>query len=224
MAATVAAELWTREDVSAVILIGSVARGDATSSSDVDLAVVSGEEVEGPAMRRELRGGTLVEIISRSDRGWRERLRRPMPRWLYALLEGQILHDDGVGARLVDAAREARRAYKTPKAVLDEMAAAFWHGQAKVDRALASADPMTRAYQASLAVDWIIDALYAVHDVPLPAASRRLHYLEDVPLDTGMRRDWQSLLTGDVDERIHANARLQATIRARLPEPRLEVV
>lgn len=223
-AVTVAAEIWNRQDVIAVILTGSAARGDATPSSDLDLAVVTGEEPVEGAMRREFRAGVLVECVSRSESAWLERLHRPVPRWLYAFIEGEALHDDGAGARLIRAAHEVRSAYKTPKAVLHDMAVAFWHGQAKVDRALVSVDPAEKGYQASVAVDWILDALYALHDVPLPAASRRLHYLKDVPLDSGMRRDWQSLLTGEVNERLNANARLQASIRERLPEPQLEVV
>jgi predicted nucleotidyltransferase len=225
LAATVAAELSSRHDVIAVMLHGSVARGDATTSSDVDLVVVVVEDPPGSAMKRYIRDGILIECISRSETAWRDRLRRPMPRWLWALLESQILYDEGdVAARLLQDAQEARRAYRTPQATLDEMAAAFWHGQSKVDRAVSRADALLRGYQAAVSVDWVIDALYALHDVPLPAASRRLHHLEEVPLDAVVRRDWELLLTGNVDERIAACARLQAAIRQRLPEPQLHRV
>jgi hypothetical protein len=45
----------------------------------------------------------------------------------------------------------------------------MWHGQAKIERAVASNDPLVHGYWASLVTPTLIDALYAIRDVPLPS-------------------------------------------------------
>lgn len=217
-AAIAAAE---RGDVLAVLLGGSVARGDAVATSDVDLIIVATPSSELVGVRRVFMEDVLVETVAHSVAGWRERFGRPSPRWLYAFLEAEVLHDSGIAQELIAAAREALTRYRTPQSVLEELAVEFWHGQAKVDRALASADPAVRGYQASLAVDWIIDSLFAVHNAPVPAASRRLDYLAGVDLEPDIERLWIALLTGNADARLDAAAKLVCWLRSRLPEPNL---
>lgn len=222
VALAVAAEAVQRRQVIAVLLSGSIARGDAVPCSDVDLVFITIPGVDPVGLRREVRDGVLVETVSHSEPEWRERFNRPNPRWIYAFLEAQIVHDDtGTAGALIAEAADARKRYRTPTSVLDELALGFWHGQAKLDRALASDDPRVRGYQASIAVDWIIDALFAVHDAPLPPASRRLDYLASVPLDQEVDRNWSMLLTGDMETRLLAAAALIGWLRAILPEPDL---
>jgi predicted nucleotidyltransferase len=222
IATSVAAEAIERRDAIAVLLTGSVARGDAVASSDVDLIFVTAPGVDLAGMRRELRDDVLVETVARSEAEWRERFRRPTPRWVYAFVEAEVLFDSGVAARLISDANDVKTGYLTPMSVLDDLAVGLWHGQGKLDRALASNDPVVRGYHAAVAVDWIIDALFAVHDIPLPAVSRRLDYLADVPLDPGVARDWSILLTGGVNERLETVATLIGWLRERLPEPELD--
>ena len=222
VALAVASEAVQRREVVAALLSGSIARGDAVPSSDVDLVFVTVPGVDLVGLRREVRDGVLVETVSHSEPEWRERFNRPNPRWIYAFLEAQVVHDDaGAADALIAEAADVRKRYRTPTSVLDELALGFWHGQAKLDRALASDDPCVRGYQASVAVDWIIDALFAAHDTPLPPASRRLDYLASVPLDREVDQNWSVLLTGDVETRLHAAAALIGWLRAILPEPDL---
>lgn len=222
VALAAAAEAVEGCEAVATLLSGSIARGDAVASSDVDLLLVTVDGAES-GMRREVREGVLVERVAYSEAEWRERFSRPTPRWLYAFLEAQILHDDsGIARRLISQAADARSSYRTPSGLLHAIAVEFWHGQAKLDRALTSPDPLARGYQASVAVDWIIDALFAVHHTPLPSASRRLHYLAGISLEPEVERNWSVLLTGDVDARLLASASLIAWLRAKLPTPRLD--
>ncbi len=98
-----------------------------------------------------------------------------------------MLYDSGVASQLVAEAIEARDQYRTLMAVLEELAVDFWHGQGKLDRALASLDAAFRGYTASIAVDWVIDGWFAVRGKPLPATSRRFDYLATYTLSRTSR-------------------------------------
>jgi len=65
-------------------------------------------------------------------------------------------------------------------------------------------------------VETLIDAVYTVHDVPLPAGSRRLEHLADVPLTATEEIHLEQLLTGSAPVRIAAAVALAETLRAAL--------
>lgn len=67
-----------------------------------------------------------------------------------------------------------------------------------------------------------MDALYAIHHVPLPAGSRRMAYLHLVPLTEHERQLLDTLLTADAPARLDAVRQLVAPLRAALGEPGLE--
>jgi hypothetical protein len=68
-------------------------------------------------------------------------------------------------------------------------------------------------------VETLIDALYTVHDVPLPAGSRRLEHLPEVTLTADERIHLEQLLTGSPHVRITAAAALTDTLRGALGPP-----
>lgn len=207
-----AAELGLRGDVDAVLLGGSVARGEHRSSSDVDLLVVA-EYVDLPV--RVVVGGVLLERIVHSEAGWVGRLARPRTSWAYAVREAIPLFDQGAGERLRAAADTALTSYRASDTLRSLLATNLWHGQAKVERAL-DADLMAQGFWASLLVETLIDALYTVHDVPLPAGSRRLEHLAAVPLTGTEQALLQQLLAGSALARLQAAAALAARLRAQL--------
>ena len=75
---------------------------------------------------------------------------------------------------------------------------------------------MTQGLWASLMVETLIDGLYTVHDVPLPAGSRRLEHLAAVPLTDSEQALLQQLLTGSARVRLQAAATLGDRLRAQL--------
>ena len=62
-------------------------------------------------------------------------------------------------------------------------------------------------------VETLIDALYAVHDVPLPAGSRRLEHLADGPLTAAEQTHLEQLLTGEPRVQLAAAATLAEILR-----------
>jgi hypothetical protein len=106
VARAVAAEL-TRDGAGAVVLGGSVARGDAHRYSDIDLCALG----EGPAYELRMVDGRLVSVSWRTPDGVRALLDSPpdaggaVPAWRGA----EVLVDDrGVAALLRDFAHEWR--------------------------------------------------------------------------------------------------------------------
>ncbi|GAA3446838.1 nucleotidyltransferase domain-containing protein [Planomonospora venezuelensis] len=223
LAAEVAGELGARDDVLAVLIGGSVARGEHLAASDVDLLVVTGEQTSLPVSRRTVRGGLLVEWIARTEDAWLARFDRPRTSWLFAFLEGEVMYDSGPAERLAAQARVVLETYRTSAELRQNLASLLWHGQAKLDRAARLDDAREQGFWASVFTETVIDALFAIHDVPRAAGSRRMAYLHRVPLSASEKRLLDTLLTARASERFRALRRLVAHVRAELGEPDLEL-
>jgi hypothetical protein len=168
---------------------------------------------------RTVRCGLLVECIHHTEAEWRDRLARSGTSWAYAILDSELLHDEqGVGRDLKSSAEAAIRDYVAPEALRQELATALWHSQAKLTRA-AQGSEMERGYWAAICVETVLDALYTIHDVPLPAGSRRLDHLELLPLDDDPAHLVRALLTGTPKERFGALNDLVEELRNSLGPP-----
>jgi predicted nucleotidyltransferase len=181
IARVVAEELAERDDVLAVLLVGSAARGTEVASSDVDLLTVLTGADRKDTKPRTLRDGYLVEMWAKTETEWEERFRRAKPRWIYSFLEADVLHDTGAGARLRTAAQSAHDHYETPEQVRQELATTLRHGEPKLRRALQAGGEQA-GYWASVFLPGVLDGLYAAYDRPPPAGSRRLDLLQTLPL------------------------------------------
>jgi predicted nucleotidyltransferase len=219
IAVRVGAELAVREDVLAVLLSGSVGRGEHVETSDIDLLVVT---TDGSALEvgpRRLVEGLLLEWIARSEGEWLARFDRPRTSWLYAFLEAEPLMDTGPAARLREAAETVLASYRTSAKLRELLATFLWHGQAKLDRARATGNPRELGYWSALCTETVLDGLFAVHDVPLPAGARRLAYLDRVPLDIEECSLVDAMLTAEPARRLEATMHLVSRLRAELGPP-----
>jgi predicted nucleotidyltransferase len=215
----VGAELAEREDVLAVLLAGSVARRDHVQTSDIDLLVVTAQDSSLEVFPRHLVDGLLVEWIARTEGEWLARFDRPRASWLYSFLEAELLMDTGPVSRLRKAAEQVLATYRTSSELRGRLATLLWHSQAKLDRADASGDPEERGYWSALCTETVLDGIYAIHDVPLPAGARRLAYLSHVPLGDELRALIGVMLTADPARRLAATRLLVTRLRAELGPP-----
>jgi hypothetical protein len=87
---------------------------------------------------------------------------------------------------------------------------------------MTSGDSREQGFWASIGTPSLLDGLYAVHDVPLPAGSRRLSYLHLVNLDVEEQAWITQLLTGGPTERLLSAASLAERLREELGSPDLE--
>ena len=95
-------------------------------------------------------------------------------------------------------------------------------GLAGDKRRVAFLEGLEQGLSAALSTPTLLDALYAVHDVPLPPGSRRLALLARVPLTEHERALVDRLLTADAPGRLGAARELAAAVRPRLGPPDLE--
>lgn len=202
-----------REDVQAVLLTGSVARGEHCASSDVDLLVVGPETADLPVRR--VAQGHLVERIAHSESGWMARFDRPRTSWLYAFCEAEILVDDGVGRRLQELAGRTRREYRASQELRQNVATMLWHSQAKLERAR-DGDDLSQGFWAAICIEYILNALYTVHDVALPAGSRLVAHLPEVPLTQWESERVRDLFTNSTAGRLQAATALTDDLLTRL--------
>ncbi|MBG0830712.1 nucleotidyltransferase domain-containing protein [Planomonospora sp. ID67723] len=223
LAVRAAGELAARDDVLAVLIGGSVARREHRPTSDVDLLVVTAEQTSLPVSRRTVRDGLLVEWIARTEAAWLARFDRARTSWLFAFLEGEVVHDSGPAERLAARARAVLETYRTSVEARQNLASLLWHGQAKLDRAAESGDVREQGFWSSICVETVVDALYAIHDVPRTAGSRRMAHLRMVPLTEHEEDLLDALLTAPARERFQALRHLMAHLRSALGEPDLEL-
>jgi hypothetical protein len=134
---------------------------------------------------------------------------------LYAFLEAQVIVDHGAAERLRAEAHRIRADYVASGDLNRTLATALWHGRAKLDRA-ADAGPLAQGFWAGICIETILDGLYTIHDIPLPAGSRRIEYLQDVPLTTAERSLLERYLTGSTVQRYRAAVELSTILRTRL--------
>jgi predicted nucleotidyltransferase len=219
IAVRVGSELAARDDVLAVLLSGSVCRGEHVPTSDIDLLVVTTEDSSLETGPRRLVDGLLVEWVARPEEEWRARFDRPKTSWLYSFLEAEILMDSGPAGRLVKVGRRVLETYRTSAELRELLATDLWHGQAKLDRTQATGEPRELGFWAGLFVEAVLDGLYAVHDVPLPAGARRLAYLHLVPLTATESVLVDVMLTGTTTRRFEATRDLVARLRRELGPP-----
>ncbi len=215
IARTMADELARRQDVLAILLVGSAARGDAVDESDVDLLTVLSRNGDVQPMLRIRRDGVLVEVLGHSEAGWEERFRRARPMWIYAFLEAEALYDSGPAARLRRCARSAYDAYETSEELRTQLVALLQHGEPKLRRALRAGGEQA-GYCAALLLPVIVDGLYAAHHRPQPAGSRCLKLLHTLPLSNEQRHRVRVSCTGLPEERISAIASLHKTLTRQL--------
>ena len=104
------AELKQRFEPSAVFLFGSLAKGDFTQHSDIDVLVVLPREVAWEEIYRFSRG--MVQPLVKSERELLDQIRRCNTFLIEIVEEGLVLHgQEGFLTKLEGAVREAKRRF-----------------------------------------------------------------------------------------------------------------
>lgn len=208
-------------EVVGVLLIGSLARGNAVPGSDVDLLLLADGRSEEQPVRHEERQGLWVELHQR-DVAWAKAQMGRDPEWLYAYLEGRILYDlEGELAWLTAFARHRFAAYHTPPADKARVAFMAERTRAKLQAALDAGDPARAGTIVGLGADAIVRLLWAAHDRPIVGPTNLWQHLSDLTdLPAALHGQVRALLLGDMAQRIGATIALCSWIVAYLGEPR----
>jgi len=199
-------EAQTRPEVSGVLLIGSLGRGNPVPGSDVDLLLLvsDGRSLERPTQHDE-RHGIWIELHYR-DAAWAIAQMDREPEWLHAYLEGRILHDPHRDlAQLVAATRDRFGSYRTPPEEKPRLRFMVDRTRDKLEAALAAGDHDRAATIVGLGSGALIRFLWAAYDRPLVGATNIWLHLSDLADGpTALPQQVKALLLGDVTERVDA--------------------
>lgn len=178
------------QDIIGVLLEGSLARGDASPRSDVDLRALLVDGAKRP-FHTEIVEGVRLEVRCMDFHHALSRL-QGNPSDIYAYLDGRVLHDPN--GRLAELAQIARSRFAAYRASADHHGRlAYWLTTAreKIVAALDAKDLLKASFIATTSSWQVFEALYTVNDKPVPPAGTLLSHMKDLTLIPG---DLESLL------------------------------
>ena len=183
----------------ALLLTGSVARGDASPLSDVDLIAVRDD---APGFTERTIDGILIEIKAASLEAFRQKMSADAMN-VYQFLDATALFDRDECLRTLKAhATDILARYEPPRAAILK-----WLTSADQKMRAATEAERTDAAAFLLATNtWeLLTGLYAINRRPVPPSTNALRLLPTLPkLPEGFREEWNELLLAPMQERIKA--------------------
>lgn len=195
-------------EVIGLLLMGSVARGDALPGADLDLFLLLADGCSRP-FRAEFHEGILVERKFADRERARSRLaEKPME--VYSYLDSRILYDpEGGFQELTETARHRFESYRTPAHEKAYLRHCLVSARTKLRAASAAGDEFKASYVTSMTVWFALEALWAVNDRPLPPGGSLLSHclrLPHLPPDPHSWLRW--FFAGSAAQRVQAMAQI----------------
>ena len=196
-------EAMYQKDILAVLLIGSVARGDALLGADLDLRFIVAPGVSRKA-EPEVRQGILIER-GYADMAQAQSKLATNPMKIYNYLDGHILFDpESLLAQLKEQALQLFKTYQYTKKEREGIAYWLKSARLKMNVALGAGDILKAAFVATTTSWEILVGLWAVNDKPMPPNSSVWFHLKDlsiVPHD--LEETLKRLFCGETLTRVH---------------------
>ena len=205
-----------------VLLMGSVARGDAYPGSDLDLLILLRDGCSRP-FHSEIRRGVIVECAYADVNRARAKIERD-PMRVYAYLDGRILYDpQGWLEQLTDLARACLASYEMSGE--DKHKLAYWLESArhKMIAAREAGDLLQAAYVASTTSWKILEGLWALNDRPMPPGGAVRAHIQDLTRrPPALEHQWRRFFVGTAPNRVQAAIEIIEWIVPRLASASLE--
>lgn len=195
-------EYIARNEVSGLMLIGSVARGDAYPESDLDLYILL-ENGQKKDFHSEMREGILIEYkygdINQIQLNFKNN-----PMELYSFLEGKILFDSNDELeRLKEIAQHKYENFCVSSDKVQGISHWLKSSLIKIQSALKVNDELKASYIVHTSTWTIVEGIWAINNKPTPPAGSVLKYMQTlskVPINFD---DLINILfLGDTTERI----------------------
>lgn len=199
-------------EVIALLLTGSMARGDALPGTDIDVRILL-RTITTPSFTRQQRADVLTEqTLTTEEFAQTKLLTNPMH--VYAYLDGVALYDpDGALRRLRATAEQLLSHYRVPKPRKRELADALSHPEEKTCTAFAAGDLLKATYSLSTASWQIIEGLWAANDLPLPPNASVRPHLRDLHGPRDIEHHFAELFIGEPAARVEAGLLILALTR-----------
>ncbi|USK94749.1 nucleotidyltransferase domain-containing protein [Bacillus tropicus] len=201
---TILNEYVFRDKVNGLILIGSVARGDAYPESDLDFYILL-EDGQKKKFHSEMREDILVEYKG-ADFNQIQVNFKNNPMELYLFLEGKILFDkSGELKKLKEIATYEFENYRV--SIDKKKGISHWlHSSLiKIQSALKANDELKASYIVHTSTWTLVEGIWAINNKPVPPAGSVLRYIQTLPnIPIHLDELLNKLFLGDTTERIRS--------------------
>jgi predicted nucleotidyltransferase len=197
-------EYIARNEESGLMLIGSIARGDAYPESDLDLYVLL-EKGQKKDFHSEKREGILIEYkyadFNRIQLNFKNN-----PMELYSFLEGEILFDsNGELKRLKEIAQHKYENYSVASDKVKGISHWLHSSLIKIQSALKANDELKASYIVHTSMWTLLEGIWAINKKPTPPAGSVLRYIQALSIKpTNFDDLLNNVFLGDTKERIHS--------------------
>ncbi|MBM0066783.1 nucleotidyltransferase family protein [Alkalicoccobacillus gibsonii] len=209
-------EFSNKAEVIGILLIGSVARGDAYENSDLDLCIL----IEGEMKKKficEERLDTVVEFKYATLNQIKLNLERNHME-LYSFLDGKIMLDrQGTLENLIDIAQEKYASYRASRKKKDSISHWLTSSFIKINNAINTKDLKKAMFIVNTTTWTIYEGLWAVNDKPIPPVGAICFYFKELDqLPNNINSLTNQMLLGDVNERIDSTKELIKWIQSNI--------
>jgi predicted nucleotidyltransferase len=189
-------ELRADNSITAVMLMGSVAAGTEFPTSDLDLFLLGKKN----KFQTELIDNIFVKYLYITQETAQSKLDKSGSE-VYYFLGSKIIYDmDGTLIKLMRSAMNKYKNYKVNEKDKAEIRHWLYSTKIKIDAAITNNNDLKADFITTISSWKIIEAIFAINDIPLPPASRteqEMPNLRQIPSD-----DWFEKLYGkDVNKR-----------------------
>ncbi|EJQ50623.1 Uncharacterized protein BWINRASL_02796 [Bacillus mycoides] len=186
--------------VNGLMLIGSIARGDAYSESDLDLYVLL-ENGQKKDFHSEMREGILIEY-KYADFNQIQVNFKNNPMELYSFLEGEILIDkSGELKKLKGMAKYKFENYCVSSDKVRGISHWLHSSLIKIKSALKANDELKASYIVQTSTWALLEGIWAINNKPVPPAGSVLKYIESLSkVPTNFEGFINKLFLGDTIE------------------------
>ncbi|HDR7516380.1 nucleotidyltransferase domain-containing protein [Bacillus mobilis] len=177
---TIVAEILSIDKVAGCMLIGSVARGDAYTDSDLDLYILL-EDGQKKKFHCETREDILVEYKYADVNQILVNFKNN-PMELYSFLEGKILFDKSSELkRLKEVATNEFENYHVSSDKMKGISHWLHSSLIKIQAALKANDELKASYIVHTSTWTLLEGIWAINNKPTPPAGSVLRYIQALP-------------------------------------------
>lgn len=192
----------SNDDNLALLVTGSVARGDQSENSDLDLLLISNEK---QPFKEEIIDGIVVEIKTNTADGYIEKMRDD-PMNIYQWLDAKVIFDsDDISGRIINEAKNIYDTYIPDPKEISGTKKWLESAKIKIESTQQNNDELALGFNVSNILWQIVIGLYLLNNRPVPpstTAFRRIKTLEKLPDNFEIL--WQEMLMGDLKKRTSA--------------------
>lgn len=201
-------ELSNKDEVIGILLIGSVARGDAHYNSDLDLYILIEGEIKKKFICEE-RLDTLVEFKYATLNQIKLNLESNHME-MYSFLDGKILLDrKGTLEDLIDIAQRKYDLYNVSREKKDSINHWLTSSLIKINNSINTKDLKKALFLVNTTTWTIYEGLWAINDKPIPPAGAIFIYFKELNhLPNNINTLIKQMLLGEVNERIDSTIEL----------------